>query len=1210
MKILFFIGFILLVFLQSALEAVNRDFSHLTIKDGLSQSSIFDILQDKKGFLWLTTQDGLNRYDGYSFKVFRHLIGDSLSLSDNSLGKLIQDKNGDIWVSTIHGNINQYHHKSGTFSVYHLNGIRGIEEDANFTSMVYDSSGFIWFGINGAIGKINIANKNITIYRTYFPGRLIGSPSLFADRKNRIWAGDEYGLYLFNLNDDQFELLNLKGITSGLVRNIKAIAEDKAGNLWAAMPGRAPLCINTGEKKIIPYKYKSPEFDPLTLKDITSILCTSTTEVVIATRDNGIYIFNPQSGIAEHLHNDPIDKNSISFNYVLSLYEDRSQNLWVGTLKGLDKLDLKPKKFETFRFGTAEDENITMLPVNVVLSVYADREKRIWLGTNSYGLFTIDISNNKVKKFNRLSFKGEKVWVVRELDRRKYLIGTEKGLNLIDLKKGKSAYFPYDLEGDNDEYFVRDMADGGNGKFWVGTLDKGLLLFDVNKMRFYPVYMDKKGEKPKKNILSVYKDHSSILWIGTRLSGLFYYNPSSGLLSKFHLLEDKCKDEFKRINSIVEDKQSKLWVATENGLICIDENRKNIVHYSVDDGLLSSFIYSVEVDNRNNIWVSTNSGLSKIHLNKYGALLVYNFTDKDGLQANEFDTNCSFKDVDGKLYFGGIEGLNVFDPQKIFKNPHIPTVVISRIVINKKTIDSEDSEREITLEPYHSNLEFTFSALDFTNTQSNQYAYKLDGFDTDWVYSGVKNSVRYTGLAPGDYVFYVKGTNNDGVWSDKIKSVKVHVLTPWWETAWARVIYVLLLVLLTVFLIVFRTRKVIKDKIELNKKVKQITGELQANYRKLEKTKTELINSVKRRALTVLADGMAHDFNNLLFVILNSAQLLKNEVDTPEKKKLVENIEISAVDAAAIIKRVQDFSTNNDHITQDAIVISNVLLNAADLIKPKIEEAQKNKKISIAIKKSIEVDWISYGSISEFRLALTNILINAVESFEKSGAIMITSRFDGKDTGVIEISDEGKGMAKEVVDNIFDPFFTTKGVHNSGLGLSQAYGIITRYNGTITVESKQGKGTKIVINLPAKLKKDDRIDKAAEQDIAPQASANGEKMILVVEDELVIRELYSDILSMQGYHSVMAETGEEGVEKWESGSFSMVICDLGLPGLLSGWDVIEKIRKKDSKIPILVVTGWGNSIERSKIEKYQVNKVLSKPVPIKDLVNEIAAMVN
>jgi signal transduction histidine kinase/CheY-like chemotaxis protein len=757
---------------------------------------------------------------------------------------------------------------------------------------------------------------------------------------------------------------------------------------------------------------------------------------------------------------------------------------------------------------------------------------------------------------------------------------------------------------------VRDIVPYTKNRYWIGSLDKGVLLFDLKKKSLSVVKSIEKNKKTELDVLSMFTDHAGILWIGTRLSGLYYYNPGNGSFLAFQYEDKRLKGEFKRINSIVEDKEGKIWVATENGLICIKKDRKNIVHYSTKEGLLNSFIYSVEIDKQNNIWVSTNGGLSRIHFNKYGASLVYNYTMKDGLQANEFDTNCSFVDDDGKLYFGGIEGLNVFDPQKIYKNPHVPIVTVNRVIVNNKIVTPTKGRMEVVLEPYYSNLEFNFSALDFTNTDNNQYAYKLLGFDSDWVYSGVRNSVRYTGLTPGNYVFYVKGSNNDGIWSENIEYVNVIVSTPLWETLWARILYVFVLILFIILLIVLRTRKVIKDKIVLNKKVKQITGELQANYRKLDKTKTELINSVKRKAVEVLADGMAHDFNNLLFIILNSAQLLKNGVDTPEKKKLVENIEVSAVDAAAVIKRVQDFSTKNDRVAQDMVDISGVLLNAIDLIKAKIDEIEKKKNIVIKIRKSIDVNWISFGSLSEFRLALTNILINAIESFEKSGIIVVRSYFDGKSTGIVEISDEGKGIDKETVNNIFDPFFTTKGVHNSGLGLSQAYGIVTRHNGTIMVDSKPGDGTKIIINLPAKLKINNLDEEIGEKQVLQNDISTEPGSILVVEDEVVIRELYGEILSMQGYHFEMAETGEEGLEKWESGKYNLVICDLGLPGLLSGWDVIGKIREKDNNVPVLVVTGWGNSIEKSKIEKYQVNKVLSKPVPIKELIGEISNMLN
>ena len=1205
--------FFLFIYQQSSLYAVNREFTYLTIENGLSQSTIFKVIQDTKGYLWITTQDGLNRYDGYTFKVFRHSITDSQSISDNSLTQLIQDKNGDIWISSIHGNINQYHYKTGKFSSYHLNELDSTLEDANLSSMALDSSGILWFGMEGAIGKLNTQNKKITIYHEYSSKVKMNIPYIYIDKKNNIWAGDKEGLFLYNNLKDEFELFEQDIINRPLVKNIITICEDNSGSLWLGVTGHAPLRFTPQNKAVLMYDRYFSAHAIQSFGNLTSVLYTSSNELIIGTLNNGLFIFHPQSGGVEHLLNNFLSRKSLSFNHVLSLYEDRAQNLWIGTLKGLNKLDLKPKKFEIFRLSNSTsliDKNYSILTIpNLIISVFKDSGRLIWLGTYTTGLYTIDNKTNKITRFDSIPYKGGNVWAIYQTSEYKYLLGTNKGLNLIDLHSGRSRFFP--LNGNDYDYWVRDIVPDGENRLWIGALEKGLLLLDLNKKELKSVPLKQKGSERvfKSDILSIYKDHAGIIWLGTRLSGLFSYDPHSGELSPYEYKDKNLNKEFSRINSITEDQQHRLWIATENGLVAINKDRKNFVHYSVRNGLLNSYIYAVQIDNQNNIWVSSNSGLSKIHINKYGASLVYNYTMKDGLQANEFNTNCSFKDDSGNLYFGGIDGLNVFDPLKIYSNPHIPAIAVNWISVNDKLISPVNNESKITIKPYYSNLEFAFSALDFTNPDNNQYAYKLEGFDRDWVYSGIRHSVRYTGLIPGEYTFYVKGSNNDGLWS-KSESVNITVLTPIWETAWARVIYVILLILFIIFLIMARTRKVNKDKEKLDKKVKEITGELQENYQKLEETKNELINSVKRKAVEVLADGMAHDFNNLLFVILNSAQLLKNSVKTPEKKKLVNNIEVAAIDAAAVIKRIQDFSTKKENTDRDIVDINQVLLDAIELLKPKIHEIEDKKNIMIAIKKDIHVNWVSYGNLSEFRLAFTNILINAVEAFENSGRITITSRFDGENKGIIVISDEGRGMTKEVLNNIFDPFYTTKGVHGSGLGLSQAYGIITRHNGSLKAESEQGRGTKIIITLPANPKILNLTHKSNEKPDMHQDKSDESKSLLIIEDELIIRELYDEILSMQGYQLEMAETGEEGLSRWENGQFDLIICDLGLPGLLSGWDVIEKVRKQNKQIPILVVTGWGNTIEQEKIENYQVNKVLTKPVPVQELIKEVSGMIS
>ncbi len=1216
MKIRLVLAFFLLCLSQqTSVFAVNREFTHLTIENGLSQSTIFNIIQDKKGYLWFTTQDGLNRYDGYTFKIFRHSISDTQSISDNSLVQLFQDKKGDIWISSIHGNINHYHYKSGKFSSFYLSELDSTLHEAGLSSMVLDDSGFIWLGMKKAIGKLNTTNKKLTIYHKYSSGQAIESPHIFIDKNNNIWVGAKEGLFLFNSEKNEFEPFKIDSSQGQLVKNVITMCEDHSGRLWIGLKGHAPIQLDPQTGQFFSYEQ---HFSPEILKsfnNLTSILYTSTAELVIGTLYSGLYIFHPHSGSVEHLENDSFYRESLSFNHVLSLYEDRAQNLWVGTLKGLNKLDLKPKKFETFRLSQAvaaidKNTSLTAMP-NVILSVMKDSKGLIWLGTYMTGLYTIDEKNAKIRKFDITPFKGESIWAIYQISESSYLVGTNQGLNLINTQLRRSRFIQLGEKDGEQSYWVRDIAAGKDNNLWVATLDNGLLLFNTDKGILTKVPLKIKGKKGKfkSEILSLYKDHAGKIWLGTRLSGLFFYDPKSGEFSSFDFKDERLNREFSRINSIKEDREHRLWIATENGLVGIDADRTNYTHYSVQNGLLNSYIYAVEIDEIDDVWVSTNGGLSKIHINKYGASLIYNYTMKDGLQANEFNTNCSFKDGKGNLYFGGIDGLNVFNPLKIYNNPHIPVVAVNWISVDNKIISPVNKQTQVVLEPYYSNLEFNFSSLDFTNPDNNRYAYKLEGFDRDWIYCGSKHSVRYTGLKPGEYTFFVKGTNNDGLWS-KSEVVKVTVLTPFWETAWARAFYVLLLILFIVLLIMARTRKVNRDKKKLDEKVKEITGELQENYRKLEETKNELINSVKRKAVEVLADGMAHDFNNLLFVILNSAQLLKNSVKKPEMQKLVKNIEVAAIDAAAVIKRIQDFSSKKEKTEHEIVDVNHVLLDAIEMLKPKIRDIEDKKNIMITIKKDIHVNWVTYGDLSEFRLAFTNILVNAVEAFDQSGRITVTSRFDGENKGVIEISDEGRGMPAEVLSNIFDPFYTTKGVHGSGLGLSQAYGIITRHNGSIKAESEPGHGTKIIITLPANPKILNLGTKTKKRVAMQQQKSSGEKSILIVEDEVTIRELYAEILSMQNYRLEMAETGEEGVAKWENGSYDLIICDLGLPGLLSGWDVIEKIRKENKEIPVLVVTGWGNTIEQEKIERYQVNKVLTKPVPMQELIKEVSEMIN
>jgi signal transduction histidine kinase len=558
------------------------------------------------------------------------------------------------------------------------------------------------------------------------------------------------------------------------------------------------------------------------------------------------------------------------------------------------------------------------------------------------------------------------------------------------------------------------------------------------------------------------------------------------------------------------------------------------------------------------------------------------------------------------LFFGGINGFNSFYPEKVQSNIHVPKISITTFTIQDKIQGFNPSKSQIEIDYNQNNFSFEFSALDFSNPLKNQYAYKLDGFEDEWVYSGNRRYVNYTNLDIGEYIFKVKGSNNDGVWNEDGTWVRIQIIPPIWKTSWAYITYALIFITIIISIVKWRSFKLERDNQRLENKVSEKTEELKISYERLKVSQKDEIQSAKLRAMGNLASGMAHDFNNILTIVLGSAQLLKMSLSQGKNIKLAQNIETAALDGTDIIKKIQDFSRNEADTATSQVDINQILSDVIEVTRFKWIDQKQIQDITI----SFETDFSSLPKIklnaSEIRLVFTNIIINAIEAFEKSGKVFVKTKIVDDKWICIQIIDQGKGMDRETLNHIFDPFYSTKGEEGYGLGLSQVYGIISRLRGHIDAKSEMGKGTEMTIKLPMSLA--NKINETDTKDATEVLDSVKGRQILIVEDEAIIRELYDDILSKEGYQLVMVATGEDGLKEWQKSRFDLIICDLGLPGM-SGWEFIRFIREDNNEIPIIALTGWGDMISPEKADAYDVNKVVSKPVKISHLLNHIHELV-
>ena len=800
--------FIIILFAQQN----NIKFDHISIKQGLSQNGVDCIIQDNKGFMWFGTQDGLNKYDGYDFTIYKHNPEDPNSLSNNYVRTIYEDQTGTLWIGTRAGGLNKFnsvkesftsytHHEDSPNSLNH-NDVRAIYEDR---------VGTLWIGTyGGGLNKYNPNEENFTHY-THQEGNLnsLGDNYvrfIYEDRSGIIWLGTRGGLSKFDPKQEHFtNYTHQENNPHSLSHSgVWSIYENQAGMLWVG--------TSNGLNKFDPseetfYHYFSQINDPNSLSSnyVRSIYAYRD-EILWLGTSNGLNKFDLIEENFTHYTHQEANSNSISNNVILTIYEDQTGLLWIGTLSGgINKFD--PTK-EGFIHYFHQVNNPKSLSHNEVLSICEDRTGILWIGTRFGGLNRFDpvggsfthythLANNP----NSLSHNG--VWSIYEDIEGTLWLGTERGLNKFDPENETFTHYTHQTHNVNSLSQNVVLAIDGNqtGTLWIGTRG-GLNKFDPVQERFtrYIKQEGKPNSLSHNNVNTIYIDRNGILWLGTR-GGLNKFDPNKEHFTHYNYQENNPNSlSTDVVLSIDEDRAGTIWLGTSGGgLNKFDRVQEIFTHYREKDGLPNDVIYGILEDNNGDLWLSTNKGLAKFSpKNK----TYKNYDVRDGLQSNEFNQGAFFKTQNGNMLFGGLNGFNMFSPEEIRDNPHIPPIVITDFQIFNESvpigIDSPLQQhitktKEIVLDHKDYVFSFEFAALHYSIPERNQYAYMMEGFDEGWNYSGTRRFVTYTNLDPGEYKFRVKASNNDGVWNEKGTSVKIIVTPPFWKTRWAYSLYVILL---------------------------------------------------------------------------------------------------------------------------------------------------------------------------------------------------------------------------------------------------------------------------------------------------------------------------------------------------------------------------------------------------------------------------------
>ena len=844
--------FSLFFILSTALSAQTHEavFNHYTVNNGISQSSISSILQDAEGYIWFGTQNGLNKFNGYSFERYYPNPLDSTSISHGWVYSIAEDAEGNIWAGT-RGGLNKFDKKKAAFERIGNNPVKG---HSIFSKLVYGVAyhdGHILANTPPVLTIYNLKSQEISQYTNMIEiekkeGSYEKGFPVVTDKHKNVWLATSNGLSKFNLSSKTFRnYFHIPSDPKSIPDNyINAIYEDKEGEIW--------IGTNNGFCKYDPASDNFISFDTrFRNNSVFSILQDSRGNFWFATFGGGVNVvfFDKEKRKVlniENYSNDIHDEKSLINDVVSALYEDKSHIIWIGTFLGMNTLDLKPKKFLLYK-KTESHTSIDLLD-NFIASVYKDEKDVLWIGNWGKGLNLFDQKTGRVTKYaptlagNRKIINGYVHVIFKDPDNNMW-IATRNGIQVLDLRDSSfvdlNKFFKIEGLPEFRNTRIRKLYTDSHNNVWIGS-NSGLYRIDFKTKKVQDFLPNNSGISDNL-IYDVLEDKNGKFWIGT-VNGLNLYDPSNG--SFVHYFNDP-HDPYSISSSmcidLLQDRDGDLWVGTNTGLNILRNGSTQFIRYSKKDGLPDEYIYNMIEDNYGKIWFSTNGGIGVINKKTKE---ISSYTTENGLQGLEFSGGAYFKSKTGEFFFGGVSGLNSFYPNIMPVNDFVPPVVITtfeksnedgkqkKIVHNGDVIELSYSDYEIVIE---------FAALDYTNSHANQYAYQMKGLSNEWISTGNRNFVTFSKLAPDKYVFSVVGSNNDKIWNRKGASITIIIRPPFWRTWWFYSLCIFIVASVIIFLFKLRERALLKEKSVLELKVKQRTEEVVYQNEQIEKQKNELI---------------------------------------------------------------------------------------------------------------------------------------------------------------------------------------------------------------------------------------------------------------------------------------------------------------------------------------------------------------------------------
>jgi signal transduction histidine kinase/ligand-binding sensor domain-containing protein/DNA-binding response OmpR family regulator len=1220
------------------------NFTSLTPKDGLSSNIVNAILKDRYGLMWFGTEDGLNKFDGTNFTVYRHRPNDSTSLRANGILALHEDKDGNLWVGS-GGSLSLFNRKKDSFINFPANTTEYGLSSSVIKNICSDHLGKIWVATYFGLDILDPKTKKVFkfVIDTNRVGALSARPNcVFEDRRQRMWVGTNEGLFLYNRTTGSFVRFRNSALdTSSLCNNrVNAITEDKKGNLWIGTSNGLSMFRPDG-KGFKNFRHSNSDSRTLSNNFIYSIAANDEDQLWIGTED-GLNIFDIKTGIAVSYKPDQRNIYSLTGKSIWHVYIDKQGIYWAAAFRGgINKYD---KNLNLFNLKQSNVFDKYGLPASVVTSFAEDKNGDLFVGTDGGGL---SLFNRKTELFQHIniqlqdqSAQGNLSILALEMGRNNQLyIGTfANGLILLDPATGKNRQFKQGINlqdlNSNDIFCIKEDR---RGNVWIGTNGAGINVLNAGN-KIVSKYISKPAGKneiklPLNNYIRVIEeDRNANIWIGSHGSGIAVFNPHNSRFSVYHANNSALPSNV--VLSILEDSRQNIWVGTfGGGLSLFDKKTNDFITFAEKEGLSNTAVYKIVEDKTGQIWVSTNKGISSFDLR---TKRFTNYTVHNGLQNNNFVLGAGIRSSDGEIFFGGADGLNYFNPAHLKKNKNVPTVLFTDLrIANNSVAASDDSPikehisvaKEIVLN-YKQNFALSFVSLNYTAPQENKYAYKLEGFDKDWIYSGTSKTASYTNLDPGEYVFRVKASNNDGVWSASAASIKIHVEPPFWLTIYAYIFYFLAIV---GFLFYIRYRGIQKLKARFALEQERIQAEQKLEH---ERKHAERIRELDRLKITFLTN-LSHEFRTPISLISGPVDQLLSQEKNGRSSDQLQMIKRNARRLLNLVNQLLDFRKMEEHELKLHVSKGEIVSFIKD-VSDSFKDLSGRKKIDFAFNSQVDKLYTVFDSDKIERI-LFNLLSNAFKFTLEGGNVSVEiEKLEKESTSStvwlsIKVRDTGIGIPENKQEKIFERFFqndTAASVLNqgTGIGLSITKEFVKMHGGTIDVKSEVGKGSTFIINLPFTVLEAFENDYQSiagktesglagiqlpgsivhrEPELLPELEEAytegpgiGKKelaSILLVEDNEDFRFYLKDNLRLH-YRVFEASNGKEGWQKALALHPQVIVSDISMP-YMDGIELTRKIKadKRTSHIPVILLTAITGESEQIKGLETGANDYITKP---------------